>query len=128
MLAKSSGPIRSGSHIRAAARAAPYSVPKKVAFEPVPADDEESDLTPAPDSSDSGESEVSEQTIQVPSGPVDPRTLDDDVIIPKPPGEVTRPGRGGYSLDRALGWPDALYDTSTVSVSRRRGTFYTNLI
>ena len=29
-----------------------------------------------------------------------------DGMIPKPPGEVSRPKRGGYNLQKALGWPD----------------------
>ncbi|KAH7871266.1 uncharacterized protein C8R40DRAFT_1072574 [Lentinula edodes] len=35
---------------------------------------------------------------------------DDDFLIPKPPGEVGRPGRGGYSLFEVLGWPKKKYD------------------
>ena len=30
----------------------------------------------------------------------------DNGTIPKPPGEVGRPGRGGYNLKQALAWPD----------------------
>ncbi|KAJ3806576.1 hypothetical protein F5876DRAFT_80554 [Lentinula aff. lateritia] len=30
--------------------------------------------------------------------------------IPKPPGEVGRPGRGGYNLKKILGWPKEDYD------------------
>ncbi|KAJ3768791.1 hypothetical protein FB446DRAFT_791987 [Lentinula raphanica] len=35
---------------------------------------------------------------------------DDDLLIPKPPGEVGRPNRGGYSLFPVLGWPKKKYD------------------
>ncbi|KAJ3872000.1 hypothetical protein F5051DRAFT_433394 [Lentinula edodes] len=35
---------------------------------------------------------------------------DDDLLIPKPPGEVGRPNRGGYSLYPVLGWPKKKYD------------------
>ncbi|KAJ3797278.1 hypothetical protein GGU11DRAFT_756849 [Lentinula aff. detonsa] len=35
---------------------------------------------------------------------------DDDFLIPKPPGEVGRPNRGGYSLYPVLGWPKKKYD------------------
>ncbi|KAJ3912784.1 hypothetical protein F5877DRAFT_84451 [Lentinula edodes] len=35
---------------------------------------------------------------------------DDDFLIPKPPGEVGRPGRGGYSLFEVLSWPRKKYD------------------
>ncbi|KAJ3754966.1 hypothetical protein F5878DRAFT_664938 [Lentinula raphanica] len=30
--------------------------------------------------------------------------------IPKPPGEAGRPGRGGYNLQKVLGWSKADYD------------------
>ena len=30
--------------------------------------------------------------------------------LPKPEGEAGRPGRGGYSLQAALGWPTAEFD------------------
>ncbi|KAJ3845629.1 hypothetical protein EV368DRAFT_70549, partial [Lentinula lateritia] len=35
---------------------------------------------------------------------------DDDFLIPKPPGEVGRPGCGGYSLFEVLSWPRKKYD------------------
>ncbi|KAJ3765867.1 hypothetical protein FB446DRAFT_794638 [Lentinula raphanica] len=35
---------------------------------------------------------------------------EDDLLIPKPPGEVGRPNRGGYSLYPVLGWPKKKYD------------------
>ncbi|KAJ3781038.1 hypothetical protein GGU10DRAFT_336699 [Lentinula aff. detonsa] len=35
---------------------------------------------------------------------------DDDFLIPKPPGEAGRPGRGGYSLFDILSWPKKKYD------------------
>lgn len=35
---------------------------------------------------------------------------DDDFLIPKPLGEVGRPGRGGYSLFEVLSWPRRKYD------------------
>ncbi|KAH7880260.1 uncharacterized protein C8R40DRAFT_1165169 [Lentinula edodes] len=35
---------------------------------------------------------------------------DDDFLIPKPPGEVGRPNRGGYSLFDVLSWPRKKYD------------------
>ncbi|KAJ3753452.1 hypothetical protein EV360DRAFT_74507 [Lentinula raphanica] len=35
---------------------------------------------------------------------------DDDLLIPKPPGEVGRLNRGGYSLFPVLGWPKKKYD------------------
>ncbi|KAJ3746904.1 hypothetical protein EV360DRAFT_89981 [Lentinula raphanica] len=35
---------------------------------------------------------------------------DEDLLIPKPPGEVGRPNRGGYSLFPVLGWPKKKYD------------------
>ncbi|PBK90452.1 hypothetical protein ARMGADRAFT_1082717 [Armillaria gallica] len=34
---------------------------------------------------------------------------EDVKIIPKPPGEPGRPKSGGYNLEKALGWPDAIY-------------------
>lgn len=30
-------------------------------------------------------------------------------LIPKPHGEAGRPGRGGYNLQEALGWPNVDY-------------------
>jgi hypothetical protein len=30
---------------------------------------------------------------------------EDEDLIPKPEGEAGRPGRGGYNLEKALGWP-----------------------
>ena len=36
-------------------------------------------------------------------------------LIPKPKGEVGRPGRGGYNLFRALGWNQKTYDNVLVS-------------
>ncbi|SJL08829.1 uncharacterized protein ARMOST_12200 [Armillaria ostoyae] len=47
-----------------------------------------------------------------PSGSIlgDDGVDDEDVkIIPKPPGEPGRPKSGGYNLEQALGWPDAIY-------------------
>ncbi|KAJ3911623.1 hypothetical protein F5877DRAFT_55094 [Lentinula edodes] len=35
---------------------------------------------------------------------------DDDFLIPKPPSEVGRPNRGGYSLFDVLSWPRKKYD------------------
>jgi hypothetical protein len=43
-------------------------------------------------------------------GLVDPGPINDDTSIPKPPGEVTRLRRGGYSLISALGWQEERYD------------------
>ena len=34
---------------------------------------------------------------------------EDDGLIPKPPGEVGRPSRGGYTLKKELGWPEKDY-------------------
>jgi hypothetical protein len=36
-------------------------------------------------------------------------------LIPKPKGEVGRPGRGGYNLFKALGWNQKTYDNVLVS-------------
>jgi hypothetical protein len=36
-------------------------------------------------------------------------------LIPKPKGEVNRPGRGGYNLIKALGWNQKTYDSVLVS-------------
>jgi len=36
--------------------------------------------------------------------------------IPKPPGELTRLSRGGYSLERALGWDQERYRKVQVSL------------
>jgi hypothetical protein len=47
------------------------------------------------DASESSDSELSES---------DCSTDLDDTTIPKPPGEVGRPGRGGYTLELALDW------------------------
>ena len=42
--------------------------------------------------------------------------LDDGVMkIPKPAGEVGRPGRGGYSLDQVLQWPPIRIELLKVS-------------
>ncbi|KAJ3739142.1 hypothetical protein EV360DRAFT_90494 [Lentinula raphanica] len=35
---------------------------------------------------------------------LNPVSITDNSMIPKPKGEVNRPGRGGYTLDRVLGW------------------------
>ncbi|KAJ8089190.1 hypothetical protein PM082_014438 [Marasmius tenuissimus] len=32
--------------------------------------------------------------------------LDDDELIPKPKGEAGRPGSGGYTVEKVLGWPE----------------------
>ncbi|PPQ82084.1 hypothetical protein CVT25_014355 [Psilocybe cyanescens] len=32
-------------------------------------------------------------------------------LIPKPKGDVSRPGRGGYNLSKALGWNQKTYDS-----------------
>jgi hypothetical protein len=42
--------------------------------------------------------------------------------IPKPPGEVTRLSRGGYSLRKALGWDERLYEEVQV-ISTNYGGF-----
>jgi hypothetical protein len=34
---------------------------------------------------------------------------DEDDLIPKPEGEASRPGRGGYNVEEALGWPGNEY-------------------
>lgn len=49
----------------------------------------------------------------------DEESMDDDEEddkIPKPNGEVGRPGRGGYNLRIALGWEDERYDKVKVSI------------
>lgn len=33
-----------------------------------------------------------------------------DELIPKPPGDVARPNRGGYNLAKALGWPNEKFE------------------
>ncbi|KAJ3891175.1 hypothetical protein GG344DRAFT_77160 [Lentinula edodes] len=38
------------------------------------------------------------------------RTSPSSAKIPKPPGEVGRPGRGGYNLRKTLGWSKQDYD------------------
>ncbi|KAJ3848114.1 hypothetical protein EV368DRAFT_86965 [Lentinula lateritia] len=38
------------------------------------------------------------------------RTSPSSAKIPKPPGEVGRPGRGGYNLRKILGWSKQDYD------------------
>ncbi|KAJ3831653.1 hypothetical protein F5878DRAFT_549272 [Lentinula raphanica] len=42
---------------------------------------------------------------------------DEDDLIPKPPGEVGRPNRGGYNLCDALGWPKDEYKVVQVRQS-----------
>jgi hypothetical protein len=39
------------------------------------------------------------------------------VLIPKPKGDVSRPGRGGYNLCKKLGWNQKTYDSVLVSKS-----------
>lgn len=39
------------------------------------------------------------------------------VLIPKPPGEVARPARGGYSLAKTLNWPGDTYTRFKVGLS-----------
>jgi hypothetical protein len=34
---------------------------------------------------------------------------EDEALIPKPEGEAGRPGRGGYNVENALGWPGNEY-------------------
>jgi len=34
---------------------------------------------------------------------------EEDDLIPKPEGEASRPGRGGYNVEDALGWPGKEY-------------------
>ncbi|SJL15222.1 uncharacterized protein ARMOST_18708 [Armillaria ostoyae] len=56
-----------------------------------------------------------------PSGSIlgDDGVDDEDVkIIPKPPGEPGRPKSGGYNLEQALGWPDAIYQQVVNHVHR----------
>ncbi|KAJ3754659.1 hypothetical protein EV360DRAFT_86631 [Lentinula raphanica] len=42
--------------------------------------------------------------IRAQSIPANPTTTSNKSLIMKPPGEVNRPGRGGYAFDRAVGW------------------------
>ncbi|KAJ3859370.1 hypothetical protein EV359DRAFT_68216 [Lentinula novae-zelandiae] len=55
-------------------------------------------------------------TLSEPAPPRGPPTLvfendsDNDFLILKPPGEVGRPGRGGYSLFEVLLWPRKKYN------------------
>jgi hypothetical protein len=48
--------------------------------------------------------------------------------IPKPPGELTRLSRGGYSLERALGWDQERYRKIQVSLSLVHTTARTYLV
>lgn len=57
-----------------------------------------------------------------PLSPLTPTGLPQQ-LIPKPPGEVSRVGRGGYKLKDLLegrhGWKDGLYDKIRVLITRR---------
>lgn len=46
--------------------------------------------------------------------------------IRKPPGEVTRIKRGGYSLEKTLNWPDDSYARFQVGVSPSRSIYFTD--
>ena len=72
--------------------AIPITNPNQVKVVPEPKDEESPNDDSASDGSDSEDSVV--------------ESLDDSEIkIAKPPGEVGRPGRGGYSLEQVLDWP-----------------------
>jgi hypothetical protein len=45
-------------------------------------------------------------------------------LIPKPKGDVGRPGRGGYNLFKALGWNQKTYDSVLVSKWRMYDGIY----
>ena len=59
-------------------------------------------------------------TYRSPTPPLSP-------LIPKPPGEVSRVGRGGYTLKEILegqhGWKDGLYDNIRVFITCRHTSF-----
>jgi hypothetical protein len=63
-----------------------------------------------------------------PTSPLSPLTPT-AFLIPKPPGEVSRVGRGGYTLKDVLeeqhGWKDGHYDKIRVLAARSRASCYT---
>lgn len=52
---------------------------------------------------------------------------EDDGLIPKPPGEVGRPSRGGYTLKTALGWSEKDYLRVKVCILLRMIIIYSFL-
>jgi hypothetical protein len=102
--------VPSAGHLTQVRLSSPYirsaSKPPKVAFtspDPVHA---------GPSRSRSGTpgfkpSDLSEPSTQ--SSSEAPSNLSEDGLIPKPPGNVAHPGRGGYNLQRALSWPESDY-------------------
>ena len=59
----------------------------------------------APTPESSSDSPASDSSESESSGSSESESSDStDGTIPKPPGEVGRPGRGGYTLDDALDW------------------------
>ncbi|KJA13351.1 hypothetical protein HYPSUDRAFT_209620 [Hypholoma sublateritium FD-334 SS-4] len=68
-----------------------------------------------------GEEQAGEEQDEEEQGPLSSRSSslppdwnfdtdsEDDGLIPKPPGEVGRPSRGGYTLKTVLGWPNKDY-------------------
>ena len=69
--------------------------------------------------SDGGLSDVTGSTTDI--------TWDNDNgTVPKPPGEVGRPGRGGYNLKAKLGWPCKEYSNFRVRPSSVDNSSSTN--
>ena len=66
-------------------------------------------VSPSTDS-DMSEREINEEGRSLASEDIDTGG------VPKPPGEVAHPGRGGYTLKTALAWDEQIYKRFLVSV------------
>ena len=74
----------------------------KVRFGPYPSKSDKRNKKPLSVESDSDSSSLTDSDSEDDDD-------DDDDLIPKPEGEAGRPGRGGYNLEEALGWPSKEY-------------------
>ncbi|KAK0191936.1 hypothetical protein F5146DRAFT_999194 [Armillaria mellea] len=84
-----------------------FIIPWERSLSPPPVDHGSPPLSEASDTSDDS---MNSDDDNLSGGALDEEGVDDEVkVIPKPPGEPGRPKSGGYNLEQALSWPDAIY-------------------
>jgi hypothetical protein len=92
----------------------------KVRFNPYPSQSIKQSKKPVSAESDSESfSDLSSLTDS------DSEDKEDEDLIPKPEGEAGRPGRGGYNLENALGWPGKEYRLLKVRLLHDSSRFLT---
>ncbi|KAK0488160.1 hypothetical protein EDD18DRAFT_1110527 [Armillaria luteobubalina] len=93
-----------------------FAIAREQSVTPPPVDRGSPPLSEASDASDDS---MHSDDDNISGGALDEEGVDDEVkTIPKPPGEPGRPKSGGYNLEQALSWPDAIYQQVVNHVHR----------